>query len=284
MHSPALRSTALVSVLKTACIYCFSGTGNTLLATQRLMAGLHERGVETSCHALSPDGQVQPGTSGLGLTFPVACQSTYPFVWDFIARLPPGDGRAVFVMDTLHAFSGGLLAPLRRLLVGKGYEPLGAIEVKMPSNLRLREPGEAKVAATAEKAMASVDRFAEQLAEGRAEWPRAGMFEGVLHTVSRSRLLWAFARWLMGLRHDPGHCSDCGFCQSICPMRAIDPERMPVLDRKACQLCMRCYSYCPVGSIRSRLPWQPYRAVKVGELLALQDTPTAGDNETGSLP
>ena len=268
--------------MKTACIYCFSGTGNTLLATRRLMAGLDERGVETTCYALTPDAHVQPGTSGLGIAFPVACQSTYPFVWDFIARLPPGDGRAVFVLDTLHAFSGGLLAPLRHLLVGKGYEPLGAIEIKMPSNLRLREPREEQVAATTEKAMAAVDCFAEQLAEGRAEWPRAGMLEGVLHALSRSRLLWGFARWMMGLRHDPGHCSDCGFCQSICPLHAIDPQGTPVLDRKACQLCMRCYSYCPVGSIRSRLPWQTYRAVKVGELLALQSSPGTQESETGS--
>jgi len=254
--------------LKTACIYCFSGTGNTLLATQRLMAGLHERGVATTCHALTPDAQVSPGTSGLGITFPVACQSTYPFVWDFVGSLPPGDGRAVFVMDTLAPFSGGLLAPLRKLLVEKGYEPLGAVEVIMPSNLRLRLRREERVAAIREKGMAAVDAFAEDLANGRATWPKPGFFEGFLHAVSRSRWLWAFARWGMNLRHDPNQCSACGFCQKICPLGAIDPERTPVLDRKVCQLCMRCYSYCPVGAIRSRLPWKPYHAAKVNELLA----------------
>ena len=40
-----------------------------------------------------------------------------------------------------------------------------------------------------------------------------------------------------------------------------------MIDRKACQLCMRCYSYCPVGAIRSRLPWKPYHAVKLGDLV-----------------
>ena len=83
--------------MKTSCIYCFSGTGNTLLATKRLVAALNQRGVETTWQALTPATQVAPGTSGLGIAFPVANQSTYPFVWDFMGSLPPGDGRAVFV-------------------------------------------------------------------------------------------------------------------------------------------------------------------------------------------
>ena len=257
--------------MKTATIYCFSSTGNTLLASRRLAAGLEGLGVPSVLLPLVSSAPVAPGTSGLGIAFPVACQSTYPFVWDFLAGLPPGDGRAVFVMDTLHAHSGGLLAPLRRLLLEKGYEPLGATEIRMPSSLRFREPREAKVEATMERAMAAVDRFARELAEGRAEWPAPGLFESMVHAVSRSRLLWGFARWAMGLRHNPAHCSECGLCDRICPVGALDRERRPALDRKLCQLCMRCYSCCPVGAVRSRLPWKPYRAVKLQELLDFEN-------------
>ena len=189
--------------MKAACIYCFSGTGNTLLATRRLASGLEERGVPTVCHGLATDTEVPPGTCGLGITFPVACQSTYPFVWDFLERLPTGDGRAVFIMDTLHAQSGGLLAPLRKLLVEKGYEPLGAAEIRMPSNLRLSTSKEGQDGATIEQAMAAVDRFADALGNGRAEWPEPGVCEGVVHAISRSRMLWGFSRWLMKLQHDP---------------------------------------------------------------------------------
>jgi ferredoxin len=263
--------------VKTACVYCFSGTGNTLLATRRLAAGLIERGVDTVLHDLTPATKVPPGTSGLGITFPVACQSTYPFVWDFIRALPPGDGRAVFIMDTLHAFSGGLLAPLRRLLVEKGYEPLGAAEIIMPSNLRLRQPKPGTEEQVIERAMAAVDRFADDLGHGRATWPKPRFFESILHAVSRSRLLWGLGRWAMKLRHNPDQCCTCGFCYKVCPVDAINPNHTPVLDRKTCQLCMRCYSYCPVGAIRSRFPWKPYHAVKLDELCPSEGVAT----ETG---
>jgi ferredoxin len=160
---------------------------------------------------------------------------------------------------------------LRRLLVDKGYEPLGAAEITMPSNLRLRCPKAGSEQQVVERAMVDVDSFADDLANGRAVWPKARLLENVLHAVSRSRLLWAFSRWAMNLRHNADQCCTCGFCYEICPVDAINPNRTPVLDRKTCQLCMRCYSYCPVGAIRSRFPWKPYHAVKLDELVGSEE-------------
>jgi ferredoxin len=253
--------------VKTACIYCFSGTGNTLLASRRLADGLERKGVPTTILPFDADTRVPPGTTGLGITFPVACQSTYPFVWRFLEALPPGDGRAVFIMDTLHAYSGGLLGPLRKLLIDKGYEPLGAAEIIMPSNLRLRQPKQSDVESVIEKAMQKVDEFAEALGEGRAVWPKAGRCEGLLYKLSRSRFIWWFGRWWMNLRHNCDRCCECGFCHKLCPVGALRPDQTPVIDRKTCEICMRCYSYCPVGAIRSRFPWKPYHAVALGDLL-----------------
>lgn len=253
--------------MKTVDLYCFSGTGNTLLAARRLAAALRRHGVETVLRGLWPATTVEPGEGILGLAFPVACQSTYPFVWDFVARLPPGQGRGVFALDTLHAFSGGLLGPLRRLLAAKGYRPLGAAEIPMPSNLRLRVPAPGRDEAVREKAMAAIDALAGDLAAGRAVWPEGGRGEAMLHRLSRARTTWGFLRWAMNLRLDSGTCSGCGLCERLCPVGAIRLDREPALDRRSCQLCMRCHSFCPVGAIRSRIPWSPYQAVAAAALL-----------------
>lgn len=254
--------------MNTVCIHGFSGTGNTLLVTRHLAQALAGHGVAVSCRPLLPGLPVEAAVGDLGLTFPVACQSTYPFVWDFVDALPPGNGRGVFVVDTLHMTSGGLLAPLRRRFEEKGYHPLGAIEVRMPSNLRLQAISPEGAKRVLDQALAKVDAFAAELAAGTARWPRAGWFESTVYALSRWRGTWAFARWGMGMRLDRAQCSGCGLCEKLCPVGAIRYDREPALDRRACQLCMRCHSFCPVGAIRSRLSWNRYHAVTAAELLA----------------
>ena len=155
--------------MKAACIHCFSGTGNTLLATRRLAQALNEHGVATTWWRLGSPAAVEASPGALGIAFPVACQSTYPFVWDFVASLPPGHGRGVFVLDTLHMVSGGLLDALRRQLEAKGYRPLGAAEIRMPSNLALRAMPPEGVASVVGRAMAAIDAFADDLVAGLAK-------------------------------------------------------------------------------------------------------------------
>ncbi len=119
--------------------YYFSGTGNTLLVAEEIARVLKSDGYSVSLHRMELFIDKRPPlekNAALGLAFPVAVQSTYPFVWKFVESLPEGDGREVFMVDTLATFSGGIVGPLKKALEKKGYTPIGAIEIKMPSNYR----------------------------------------------------------------------------------------------------------------------------------------------------
>ncbi len=253
-------------------IYCFSGTGNTLLAVREMAEVLRERGAETRVLALErSDPSAVDLSRTLGLAFPVAAQSTYPFIWDFIERLPPGKGTGVFMVDTLHSFSGGIVGPLRKVMARKGYRPLGAKEIPMPNNFFPGkidpEKNRAKTAAGLEEAR----RFAGALLDGSASWGRVPVLSGLLCRFARSRLITGYLRKRgEKFRVDETACVRCGLCARLCPVGNISPPTdLPVFAAR-CQLCMRCISFCPTGAIA--VPgknYEAYRAVEAGDLQSL---------------
>ncbi len=262
-------------------IYCFSGTGNTLLAAREMAEVFRQRGLEVRLLALEKSDPAAVDLSRtLGLAFPVAAQSTYPLVWDFIDRLPPGRGAGVFMVDTLHSFSGGIVGPLRKILTRKGYRPLGAKEIRMPNNFfpgRI-DPGknERKKAAGLQQAR----RFADDLLEGAASWGRVPVLSGLVCRLSRSRLTTRYlSRRGRKFRVDTSVCVRCGLCARLCPVGNITAGDPPVFAGR-CQLCMRCVSFCPTGAITvPGKKYEVYRAVEAAELL-----PAAGDHTAGSGP
>ena len=96
--------------LDTLDFYYFSGTGNTLLVVKKMQEVFEQHGSTVQLYRIEA---TNPNTinvqHAIGLGFPVAEQGTYPFVWDFIRSLPPSNGTPIFMVDTLMAFSGGIV-------------------------------------------------------------------------------------------------------------------------------------------------------------------------------
>jgi len=252
-------------------IYCFSGTGNTLLAARAMAEVFRERGAEVRLLALEKSDPAAVDLSRtLGLAFPVAAQSTYPFIWDFLDRLPPGKGAGVFMVDTLHSFSGGIVGPLRKVMVGKGYRPLGAMEIRMPNNFFAGRIDPAKNEGKKAAGLEEARRFAAALLDGSASWGRVPVLSGLLCRFSRSRLITGYLRKRgEKFRVDEAACVRCGLCARLCPVGNISAGDPPVFADR-CQLCMRCVSFCPTGAISvPGKKYEVYRGVGAGDLQSL---------------
>ena len=123
-------------------IYVFSGSGNTHAVAGRVTGTLLDEGIAAQLRPLErsdPGDTLFAGT--VGLAFPVALLSTYPFVWEFAENLADGRGRGIFMIDTLSGLSGGIVGPMRRVVSARGYRPVGAVEIRMPSNYARTERG-----------------------------------------------------------------------------------------------------------------------------------------------
>lgn len=251
--------------------YFFSGTGNTYLVVKEMADLFKEEGVEVNLFRIEnvrPEDIDSSHTIGLG--FPVAAQSTYKFIWDFLENLPDAQGTEIFMIDTLAQMSGGLVGPLKKYLEKRGYKTIGSMEIKMPGNWFPGKIDENKNREIISGGLKKAREYAKSLINGQAEWKSQSIFSDLISSISRSNFAWNFfANMGKKFRVDRDKCKQCNLCVKLCPIGNIEMNDYPeFLDK--CQQCMRCISLCPTGAIYMEGKKSDiYRAVKAGELLKI---------------
>ena len=247
--------------------YYFSGTGNTLLVTRKISDVLEFCGMTVNLHRMEKTEEITlDKNSILGFAFPVAMQSTYPFVWKFFNDLPDTDGTEVFMVDTLAGKSGGIVGPLKKVLKKKGYTTIGAQEVIMPSNLAPKNNPEENENIR-EEGLKTAETYAKNLFEDKAVWDKGSLFSDMLRQISKIDFVWKmFGKWIT---IDKEKCVKCGLCEKLCPVSNITPgENGFPVKNTGCEVCMRCISFCPQDAITFRgKSAKKYRAVESSELL-----------------
>lgn len=238
-------------------IYYFSGTGNTLLASEAFAKQATAKGYSVNLTRIEKNfpQQIDP-THIIGLAFPVA-MSTYPFIWNFIHGLPKVSGTKIFMLATMAGGSIGLVGRLRSILSKKGYLPIGAHQIRMPLNIFfiLNEEKNKKLR---EKGIASSTLFAEKIANGTASWPRFPVFSDIAYLIYLAVISSWKCKWLQRIfryKIDEAKCTKCGLCAQLCPIGNINLAPFAKLDLK-CQYCMRCISYCPTQAIKSKFQYK----------------------------
>ncbi len=251
----------------------FTGTGNTLLAAERLAERLKAAGKSVRIVSMDKPGslaaaQLDPDAT-LGLAVPVACFTTYPTVWRWLDILPAGGGRGVFFLATMGGMGAGMQGPVGRALAGKGYRLLAAATVAMCGNYGNGAPQENAREAVFAQTRAKVDRFAEDLLAGRGNWSqgRFNPLSAFLGWLGREKHSFRFFRRIFTATVNRATCTGCRLCVELCPEQAIAMQDGKAAIGAACQSCQRCVGICPVGAIG--LPGKPvrqYRALPPGKL------------------
>ena len=254
-------------------LYFFSGTGNTLLVVKKMRDVFEENGITVNLCKIEGSNPDEINLEHvIGIAFPVAVFSTYPLVWDFIESLPRAEGTDIFMVDTLGGTSGGVVGPLRKIVVEKGYTPVGAMEIQMPSNIFFiqdEETNRSKI----EKGLCTAEKYASDIINGKSNWGRVPVLSDAVNLFSRGALRLTgidLHQKFFIFKVDEEKCNKCGICVGLCPTRniKINGGEYPVhgLD---CQYCLRCTSLCPKHAIPCHFnyKWKTYSAVKAKEFL-----------------
>jgi Pyruvate/2-oxoacid:ferredoxin oxidoreductase delta subunit len=253
--------------------YYFSGTGNTYLVVKQMKETFDKCHVPTNMYKIEnsyPTDIDLDHTIGLG--FPVAELSTYPFVWKFIKTLPPTKGTEIFMVDTLGGFSGGVVGPVKEIIKKKGYNPIGACEIVMPPNIFYIQD-EKICKKKVNKGLNKAEKYAKALIAGKTKWGRVPLLSDALYYTSILGLKMTetnLNQKLLNLNVDKEKCSKCGLCLKLCPVDniAIEEDQFP-LHLLHCEYCLRCTSFCPKKAISCPLNYKgkTYQAVKAKKLL-----------------
>ena len=249
--------------------YYYSGTGNTLLVVNEMVDIFLKKGIVVNLHKIEDTDPKKINTDQtIGLAFPVAFQSTYPFLWEFFNALPKAKGTPIFMVDTMMSFSGAIVGPLKKLLTTKGYTCIGACEITMPSNWLPKKIDEDKNREKIKAGLEKARTYAMELMNGTSSWNRIPFLSKGLYHLCCNDFLMTRVNLASGrkITVDKEKCVKCGLCQKLCPVGDIEMREYPTWNN-SCELCMRCLSFCPVKAIS--IPgkeFEPYRAVKAKEL------------------
>lgn len=259
--------------IKTIDFYYFSGTGNTLLVVSKMKETFVKNNINVNLfkieNHLSLDTIEIYKDHIIGLAFPVVMQGTYPFVWEFIRKLPKVYGVPIFMVDTMMFYSGGIVGPVKKIVKKKGYIPIGAKEIIMPSNLLVKKLNEKKSKLKINRGIKKAKEYAIKIIAGESRWGRIPIFSSIMSLFSRGHSSWKLYRKFFKISIDTIKCTKCGLCIKLCPISNIkfNKEGFPNFSDK-CVFCMRCYSFCPSEAIRlNNKDYKRYKAVKASDLL-----------------
>ncbi len=253
----------------------FTGTGNTLLAAERLAQRLKAAGKSVRIVPMEKPGALSAAGFGpdatLGLAVPVACFTTYPTVWRCIDQLPAAEGRGVFFLATMAGMGAGMQGPVGRALAKKGYRLLAAATVAMCGNYGDSAPPEGRREGIYDQMREKVDAFAASLLVGQGVWRRgwANPLSALAYWLGQRKSSFRLFQRYFPITADRALCTGCGLCVQLCPERAITLEDGKAVIGAACESCQRCVGICPAGAIGvGGKKVQPYRAVPVAALQA----------------
>ncbi len=238
-------------------LFCvFSGTGNTLLVSERLREELTLLGHTVTLFRVKK-GETLPELKEfdvLFVSYPVHAFNAPTAILSFLKKLPNGGGKSVYLIRSqgepskLNDASG--ITP-RRILVKRGYVLRGEYSYVMPYNIMFRHSD--GMAARMRRALDfRVKRDAAEISEGGGERRRVNL---IRRMVSFTLRIEHAAMPVLGrtFRVSKKKCVGCGLCAEACPrgnIRMVDGK--PKFGGH-CVGCMGCAFRCPKDAIRISL-------------------------------
>lgn len=216
-------------------LYYFTATGNSLTTARRLADGLG------SCRlipavSLMKKAKVIENSETVGFVFPVYFSDMPCLMRDLISKMVfTAEHPYIFAVPTCRGHAGACHQRMNQLLMTRGQKLSLAVNVNMPGNSYINEPGvDEQHLAGQDSAVAAI------LPLIRARETRDYSDASII-PLART----AYPNNFRGIEAESDKCTGCGICAEVCPMGNIVLRENKAVIGDNCSTCLSCFHWCP---------------------------------------
>lgn len=230
-----------------------SGTGNTKHCVQKFLSALDS---DAKCVPIEDKESIDTirNNGDIVLAYPTQFSNVPFMVKDFVIRNKDlWEGKKIFLITTMGAFSGDGTGCLARVLKRYGAIILGGMQIRMPDAVcdsKLLKKSLEENRRIVHEADAKIDRATSDIKQD-GKYPKEGLSFFAHMAGLFGQRLWFYkktADYSKKLKISDS-CIGCGLCASNCPMGNLSIQNGKAVNFGKCTMCYRCISTCPKKAI-----------------------------------
>ncbi len=233
-------------------IYCFTGTGNSLLMARKIANQLEDAEIKPVWKLKEEKAQesiIQQGAEAIGFIFPVYCDRVPQIVRKSIEEAQFHNIKYCFGVTTSGGSAGNALYELDGILKSKGIRLDYGKNIDLSDNSIVIRTSEEKALFRFGKTDMAAKEIAQQvnLRKTLKEPFKKKLSYSIMGKVIKNILIKYYM--VNHKKIDPTRCKNCKLCINICPVQNITVKDGIISFGGKCEQCFACINWCPEKAI-----------------------------------
>jgi len=233
------------------CLYCYTGTGNSLWVARQLAARLPDAELISLNAGKTAPAKID--SERVGIVFPVHMWGLPHRIVDFIKTMPVEGSRYYFALAVNAGQVAGTLLQLRKMMKARGLTLAAGFDILTPSNY-IPWGGAAPVEEQRrlfEQAGQKIQRIAQIISRKEAAPIEKGpLWQNVILSSLLNKLSFPQVPKMDKKFWVDEKCNGCAVCEKICPAKNIVMNAGKPAWQNRCEQCLACIQWCPKEAIQ----------------------------------